>query len=61
MAFNPLNYLKESQLELAKVLWPTSRETAKLTLVVISVSVLIGAYIGGIDAIFTKIVEGIVK
>ena len=61
MALNPLNYLKESKAELSKVIWPTRAETVRLTLVVIIVSIIIGAYIAGLDAIFTKITETFIK
>ena len=58
---NPLAYLKESKTELSKVIWPTRAETVRLTLVVIIVSIIIGAYIAGLDAIFTKITETFIK
>jgi len=57
MAFNPLSYLKESKAELDKVVWPTVPETIKLTLIVLFVSLAVGAYISSLDAIFTKLVE----
>jgi len=57
----PVNFLKETYDELKKVVWPTREEVVRLTLVVIAVSVIIGIYIGGIDYIFTKITELIVK
>lgn len=55
MAFNPTTYVKESKEELDKVVWPTKTETVRLTLVVLAVSVVIGAYIAGIDAILAKV------
>lgn len=57
MAFNPIAYFIESKAELAKVTWPTRRETLRLTLVVVLVSVIVGAYISGLDAMLTKITE----
>lgn len=57
MAFNPLTYLKESKGELDKVVWPTKQETLRLTILVLVVSVIVGAYIAGLDAVFTKLVE----
>lgn len=57
MAINPLTYLKESKSELAKVIWPTKRETVRLSVVVIIVSLVVGAYITGLDALFAKITE----
>ena len=57
MAFNPISYLMEAKSEFAKVVWPTKAETLRLTLLVVIVSIIIGAYIAGMDAIFTAIVE----
>lgn len=61
MAPNPLNYLKESKAELEKVVWPTKQETLRLTIVVVIVSVIIGAYIAGMDTFFTLLVEKFLK
>jgi len=54
---NPLTYVKQSKEELDKVIWPTRSETIRLTLVVIVVSIIIGAYVSGLDAILAKIAE----
>lgn len=57
MALNPITYVKESKAELAKVVWPTRGQTVRLTLVVIAGSLVIGAYLAGLDAILAKITE----
>lgn len=57
MALNPLTYLRESKAELDKVIWPTRGQTVRLTVVVIAGSLVIGAYLAGLDAILTKIAE----
>lgn len=57
MAFNPLEYVKESKAEFDKVVWPSRRETLRLTILVLIVSVAVGAYIAGLDAALTTIVE----
>jgi preprotein translocase subunit SecE len=44
-------YLTESWAELQKVAWPTRRTVLNLTLIVIAVSALVGAYIAILDAI----------
>ncbi|OGG01524.1 preprotein translocase subunit SecE [Candidatus Gottesmanbacteria bacterium RBG_16_52_11] len=51
----PAKFLREVAAELKKVNWPTRQETIKLTLVVLAISVLVGAFIGGTDAIFLAI------
>jgi len=57
MAFNPLAYVKQSKEELDKVVWPTRSDTVRLTLVVLGISVIVGAYVAGIDAILTRLTE----
>ncbi|MBI3282893.1 preprotein translocase subunit SecE [Candidatus Curtissbacteria bacterium] len=57
MAINPLTYVKQSKQELDKVIWPTKTETLRLTVIVLLISILIGAYIAGIDAILAKLSE----
>ena len=47
--------------ELKKVSWPSRRETMRLTLVVVVVSLIIGLYIGIIDILLTKGLEFITK
>ncbi|HEY7452572.1 MAG TPA: preprotein translocase subunit SecE [Candidatus Limnocylindria bacterium] len=42
-------YLTESWAELRKVIWPTRRTVVNLTLIVIFVSALVGAYIAILD------------
>ena len=42
-------YLTESAAELRKVAWPTRRTVVNLTVIVIAVSALVGAYIAVID------------
>jgi len=61
MALNPLSYIKESKAELDKVIWPTKIQTIKLTFVVIIITVIVGAYITGLDAIMAKIAETLIK
>jgi preprotein translocase subunit SecE len=43
--------------ELRKVTWPTRKEVANLTFVVIVVSVLLGAFLGAADLAFGWLVE----
>ena len=50
-------FLGEVRRELAKVVWPTRRDTIRLTVIVVSISVLIAFYIGLLDIGFTKLVD----
>ncbi len=43
--------------ELKKVSWPTRKQTIRLTLVVIVISLIIAAYIGIIDILLAKVLE----
>lgn len=47
--------------ELKKVSWPTKKETVRLTLVVIAISLIIGFYIGIIDVLLAKGLEVLTK
>ena len=48
------NYFKDSRAELARVTWPTRRQAVRLTLVVIAFSVVLALFIGGIDYLFSR-------
>ena len=57
----PVVFFKEVRSELGKVIWPTKNEVVKLTIIVIFVSVVIGLYVGGLDLVFTKLTDFLVK
>lgn len=46
------SYFREVVQELKKVTWPTRKQTVSLTVLVISVTVVVAAYIGGLDSVF---------
>jgi preprotein translocase subunit SecE len=46
-------FLKEVRLEMKKVNWPSREETIKYTLIVIGVSLVVAIYLGGLDYIFS--------
>jgi len=48
-----INYIKASIEELKKVTWPTKKETYRYTVLVIVVSLVVAAYLGGLDYLFT--------
>lgn len=58
---SPAIFLKEVKAELLKVTWPTRKEAIRLTGIVLIISVIVGLYIGGLDYIFTKITEILLK
>ena len=51
----PGRFINEVVAELKKVTWPTRQETIKLTVIVIVISILVGAFIGGLDSFFVKL------
>ena len=55
-----LGYFSEVRAELSKVTWPKRQEVVRLTLVVFAISVIVAFYVGGLDYIFTKLLEAIV-
>ena len=61
MATTPIVFFREVQDELKKVVWPTRQETIRLTLVVITVSLLVGIFLGGLDYIFAGALRIVVK
>jgi len=61
MPTSPISFLRETKDELKKVVWPTRQEVIRLTFVVIAVSLIVGLFLGGLDFVFTKILETVVK
>ena len=57
MATTPVNFLREVQDELKKVVWPTRDEVIRLTGVVMLVSLGVGLFLGGDDFILSKLIE----
>jgi preprotein translocase SecE subunit len=54
---NPIQFIKEAKNELTKVIWPTRRETIKITLGVIGISLVVAAILGASDFGLTKLIE----
>jgi len=53
---NPIKYLFEVRSELAQVVWPRLTDVLRLTILVVLISVIVGVYLGGLDAGFTKLI-----
>ena len=47
----PANFLIDTEIEMKKVTWPTPREVASATVVVIIVLLLMGAFLFGVDRV----------
>ncbi len=57
----PISFLKDVSVELKKVTWPSQQEVIRLTIVVIIISIAVGFFIGGLDFVFTKVMEVVIK
>ncbi len=55
-AFN-FRLLAEVVSELRRVIWPTRQETFRLTLMVLAVSAVIGAFLGLVDVGFARLFD----
>ena len=58
---SPILFLKEVRTELSKVVWPTRKQTMRLTVIVIAISVAVGFYIGALDILFITIVDSLLR
>lgn len=54
-------YLKESIVEMKKVVWPTKKQTTTYTLIVIGLSLGIAVFFGILDYVFNLGLEKIIK
>ena len=55
-----LNYIKGSQQELKKVVWPTKKEVTRSTIIVIIFSLSMAVFLGFVDYLLSLIVEKII-
>ena len=51
---NPVQYVREVIQELRRVSWPSLKTTGAMTALVITVSVIVGLYIAGLDLILQR-------
>lgn len=51
------NFLKEVASEVKKVNWPTQKETVRYTLIVIGISIVVALFLGGLDFVFTSLLN----
>ncbi len=52
---SPILFLQEVISELRKSVWPSREETARLTAIVIALSVVVGFFLGGLDRVFAEL------
>lgn len=52
-----IKFIKEVRTELKRVTWPTRQQTIKYTLIVIGLSLGVAAFLGGLDFLFTYLLD----
>ena len=55
-----VSYIKSSQQELKKVVWPTRKEVIRDTILVIAFSLGIALFLGAADYLLTLIIERVI-
>lgn len=58
---NPIQFLKEAKAELTKVVWPSRKETIRITIAVVILSLAVAVYLGAVDYGLTKLFAFIVE
>lgn len=54
-------YIKSSIDEMKKVAWPTKKEIRDYTILVISISLIVAAFLGALDFIFSWLLGMVIK
>jgi preprotein translocase subunit SecE len=52
-----VEYLRDTRAEMRKVTWPTRQEAINLTLLVLAIMVVLAIFLGGLDALFTELLN----
>ena len=55
------NFFDEVQAELAKVTWPTRKETISTAQVVVVIIVIISLYLGACDSVLNSLIQWILR
>lgn len=51
------DFLREVQVELSRVVWPTRDQTIKLTIIVLITIFIVGFFLGGLDLVLNRILN----
>ncbi len=57
--FNPSKFIREVRTETARVTWPSGRETAMTTVMVMIMTGLLGVFFFGVDSLFSWVVKSL--
>jgi preprotein translocase subunit SecE len=55
MIVNPIQYIKEAQVEIKKVTWPERKKVLQYTIIVVVISLISTLILGGLDIFFNDI------
>ncbi len=50
-------FLKEVKLEMKMVNWPTRQQTIRYTMIIIGVCLVVAAFLGSLDLLFTTLLD----
>lgn len=50
-------FFQEAKAELLKVNWPTKKQTINYTILIIAISLVMAAFLGGLDYVFSYILK----
>jgi len=56
-----VRYFKETRAEIAKVTWPTREEGIRLTIVVLSVTIVSALFLFAVDTVFSFLIAQFVR
>jgi preprotein translocase subunit SecE len=56
-----VNFLKETRSELRKVVWPERRYITVATTIILILVIITGVYVMGVDLVFNKLFEVLLK
>jgi len=59
LIFNIIPFLRETKGELKKVEWPSRSQSIKYTLIVIGSSLVVASLLGGLDFLFSFLINNI--
>ncbi|MEY2985910.1 MAG: SecE/Sec61-gamma subunit of protein translocation complex [Candidatus Parcubacteria bacterium] len=55
MITKPIQYIKEAQVEIKKVTWPSKKQSLQYTAIVVIISIASTIILGGLDILFNYI------
>jgi len=53
-------FFKEVWVEMKKVSWLSRKDVTRYTLIVLAITIVVAAFLGGLDYIFSTIIKGVI-